>query len=305
MYENRLTQNQYIVRTLWDNICNIIPYYQQNFNIDGVMIDMGHALPTDLRTILVETARKENHNFAFWEENFLLTKKSVKDGYNLSLGFLLFDLHDSWKVNNLVRYLAEEGSPISFFGTGETHNTHRTAQRAGGLQFSKFTWALVNFLPACPFILNGFELGADVPINTGLCFSPEEIYYYPTEKLALFSVASLNWENENINNYIRTISELRKNYIIPEKNLELKSLEYIPASSTDIMAFIRKFKDNPIVFMANMNPHKEIYFSIKVDEKMSIVKDLLADRVIFIKSGWLVYNLKPFEVIIGEMFADE
>ncbi|MFC2130770.1 alpha-amylase family glycosyl hydrolase [Bacteroidota bacterium] len=302
MYEQRLEQNQYRIRSLWDNICNIIPYYQQNFGIDGVMIDMGHALPHDLRSMIVETARKENPDFVFWEENFTLTKKSVKDGYNAAVGYLPFDLHINWKVQKLLKYLSEEGSPIPFFGTAETHNTHRTAAREGNMAFSKFAWALINFLPSIPFVLSGFELEEKNPINTGLCFENEEIEQYPADRLPLFSVSALDWDGDNeFTIFIRKIVELRTKYIDTSQNFNPKTMDYVESSSDDIASFIRKFSNRRIIFIGNMNVTDELYFSLKVNEKYHIIRDVLSGRIIHIANGWVIYNLKPLEFIIGEI----
>ncbi len=306
MYEQKLEQNQYRVRSLWDNICNIIPYYQQNFNIDGVMVDMGHALPHELRSTLVETARKENPNFVFWEENFELTKKSVKDGYNATLGYLPFDLHIPEKVQSLLKMLGNEGSPIPFFGTAETHNTHRTAARNGGLQFSQFTWALINFMPSVPFILNGFELVAKEPINTGLCFEPEEIEQYPSSQLPLFSVSSLNWNSEiEFSKFIKEVVDLRKKVIEPESNFETKTTKYIETSNENIIAFTRKFSGKVYLFIGNMSADTELYFSLKVKEKFRIFKDYFSDKIIFTANGWVIYKLKPMEFVFGELQEDK
>ena len=67
-------------------INNIIPYYQQEFGIDGVMIDMGHALPSELKQRMIETAREIDPDFAFWDENFKIQKSSRNDGYNAVIG---------------------------------------------------------------------------------------------------------------------------------------------------------------------------------------------------------------------------
>ncbi|MFH1052733.1 MAG: alpha-amylase family glycosyl hydrolase [bacterium] len=306
MYEQKLEQNQYRVRSLWDNICNIIPYYQQNFNIDGVMVDMGHALPHELRSTLVETARKENPNFVFWEENFELTKKSVKDGYNATLGYLPFDLHLPYKVHSLIKMLSETGSPIPFFGTAETHNTHRTAARNGEIQFSKFTWVLVNFMPSVPFILNGFELGTKEPTNTGLCFEPEEIEQYPASQLPLFSVGSLNWESEiEFSKYIKEVVDLRKRIIEPDSNFDSRTTKYIETSNENIISFTRKFSGKEYLFIGNMSRDCELFFSLKVKEKYRKLKDYFSEKIIFTANGWVIYNLKPLEFVFGELFADE
>ena len=65
----------------------VIPHYQNEFGIDGVMMDMGHALPMALKQRVVQAARDINPDFAFWEENFLIEQQSVDEGYNAVLGY--------------------------------------------------------------------------------------------------------------------------------------------------------------------------------------------------------------------------
>ena len=202
--------------------------------------------------------------------------------------------------------LANEGSPIPFFGTAETHNTHRTAVRNGGIKFSKFAWAMVNFMPSVPFLLNGFELGATEPINTGLCFEPEEIAEHPASQLPLFSVSSLNWDSEiEFTNFIKEVADLRKRVIEPEFNFDTKTTKYIETSDENIIAFTRKFSGKVYLFMGNMSSDTELYFSIKVKEKYRKLKDYFSEKILFTANGWVIDNLKPMEFIFGELYTDE
>ncbi len=132
MYDGRLARPENINRPLWERIIGIVPYYQKEFGIDGVMIDMGHALPKDLKSEMVRTARAVNPDFAFWDENFAIARKSREEGYNAVFGYL-------WHVEHVRQYAREfcwrlhhETLPLPFFATPENHNTHRAAARAGG-----------------------------------------------------------------------------------------------------------------------------------------------------------------------------
>ncbi len=302
MYEQRLTRNKYKVKSLWDNIGSIIPYYQENFGIDGVMIDMGHALPEQLRKDIVNIALTKNPNFIFWEENFSLTKKSIKDGYDAVVGYLPFDLHLSHKVQELLEFLSTKGSPIKFFGTAETHNTHRTAQREGGIKFSLFTWALVSMLPTLPFILTGFEIGDDKPINTGLCFEPEELTKYNEANLALFSTSNLNWTSgKNLTKQIKEIINIRKELIDPSNNLNPRTFNKLNTTNDNIIGFTRIFPKKNSIFIGNMSSEKTIFFAINIKGNFKKVISKISDEVIFIKNNWLIYSLKPLDFIIGEL----
>jgi len=77
MYDVRLARPENAVASLWDSIAGVIPHYQREFGIDGVMIDMGHALPMPLKQRIVSTSREINPDFAFWDENFIIGKRAL------------------------------------------------------------------------------------------------------------------------------------------------------------------------------------------------------------------------------------
>jgi glycosidase len=215
MYDIDLAKPKYMVKELWDTISDIIPHYQNRFDIDGVMIDMGHALPEDLLSRIIKKAVRNKRDFTFWEENFSITKESVEKGYSAVVGYLPFDLHHPGKMHSFIDRLESGDLPVNIFLTGENHNTPRVASRNGKTALSLLEWALVSLLPGLPFIHSGFELGEKVPVNTGLDFQPEDLDKYPPEKLALFSVASIGWDNvdNSLFNEIRKLLIIRKKYI--------------------------------------------------------------------------------------------
>jgi hypothetical protein len=126
--------------------------------------------------------------------------------------------HDIKRLNELLEHYDKNDIPIPFFLTPETHNTHRAAERKGGIEFNKLAWAINCFLPGILYIHAGFELGETLPVNTGLDFSPKEIKELPPEKLPLFSEGMLNWNNrDNITEFMRHIYHIRERYINPKE----------------------------------------------------------------------------------------
>src|SRR5690606_17177834 len=125
MYDTRLATVDNENRGLWNTIINVIPHYQKNFGVDGVMIDMGHALPKRLKQSIVERARKVNPDFAFWEENFAISARSRQEGYNATVGYLWSDEHLPYKLLEFLKMLEGQDVPVPFFATPETHNTPR------------------------------------------------------------------------------------------------------------------------------------------------------------------------------------
>lgn len=195
LYDSRLARPEYAVRPLWQRIVGIIPHFQRTFDIDGVMIDMGHALPSALKAEMVAAARAFKPDFAFWDENFGSPINSLREGYNATLGSFPTSLHDPLSAAQFLARLAENGVPLPFFATPETHDTMRAAKRPGGLAYACFAWAICAALPALPVLHGGFELGASEPLNTGIGFTAQEQARYPATTLALFSAASYPWEN--------------------------------------------------------------------------------------------------------------
>lgn len=300
MYDKKLAKKENIVKDLWDSITEIIPYYQKNFGIDGVMIDMGHALPSELRAEIINKAKENNNHFAFWEENFVLSKKSVEDGYNASLGFLPFDQHSAPKMNKLIHQLSNEGSPIPFFLTPESHNTPRAASRKGGYEFSKIAWVVNSFLPGLLFIHSGFELCETDPVNTGLGFTKEDQQKYPPEKLALFSNLSLKWLNDkNVIDFIRKISDIRNKFFQDFKdNYSPKSLMHLKSSDPEIIAFMRINNSIKLLIVANLSGINKSNLTIELNE-INRIEDLLSETKYRTKEHKLVLNLKPYQIIVG------
>jgi glycosidase len=233
MYDTRLAVSANAVASLWDAIAGVIPHYQREFGIDGVMIDMGHALPMPLKQRIVQTARDLNPDFAFWDENFLIEQKSVDEGYNLVMGYLLFDFHQPDRLRDYLGRLARERMALPFFATAENHNTPRAASRPNALQFVHFALAMCIVMPGVPFVHSGFELMETKPINTGLNFTNEMIRANPTDTLPLFSAWAFNWiRPDNLVGSVRYAMEIRRKY----ENL---------LSNPDPETFFLGYGDNP------------------------------------------------------------
>jgi glycosidase len=303
MYDNKLMNEMNEVKDLWDNITGIIPYYQDNFSIDGVMIDMGHALPEKLRAQIINNARKKNPNFLFFEENFSLTFNSAITGYNASVGYLPFDEHIPSKMKSFVNLLSEEGSPIPFFATPENHNTPRASSRAGGIEYSKLTWVINCFLSGIPFIHNGYELGQKEPVNTGLGFSRDEQNKYPPSKLPLFSESTLCWESsDEWTCFLRKIISLREYYLDHLENFNKETFIECVTSDESVVSFVRKTNQkNKFILVAGNISEKDRYFSLKLPFKPKGIIDILNSTQLNIKTMEPVFHLRGYGFLIAEV----
>lgn len=266
MYDTELLASEYENRSLWEHIQNIIPYYIQKYDIDGVMVDMGHALPEKLMKSIINKARLIKQHFIFWEENFTVTEKSKAEGYDAVLGYVPFDSHICWKMKQIIKRFEKREFSLPFFLTAENHNTKRAATREGSINFSKMIWTVFSLFPSIKFIHNGFELCETIPVNTGLGFSDEEIASYPPQSLPLFSAAALNWNNSNnIISHIKAIENLSlflKNYTHKTKFENLKLIE----TNEFILAFL---VENEILCVANYSNYEQIYnLNVKKETKL-------------------------------------
>lgn len=302
MYDEKLTKKENIAQDLWDNIENIIPFYQKEFEIDGVMIDMGHALPNQLRANIINKAREYNPNFVFWEENFSLTEESVENGYNASLGYMPFDAHNPWKIKEIIKMFQEKKCPIMFFGTPETHNTKRAAQREGKVNFSKMSFVVNSILPVMTFIHNGFETCETVPVNTGLGFSDDEIQNYSQEKLPLFSISKIKWDSKtNIIEFIKKVQQFRSEFITETNDPKTAKIHLLETEHFDVVSFLRRVDSSQkeILFAGNYNTEETITTKINILNGTDKFTDYFTGNDIHSEDGFLHVTLKPFDFILG------
>jgi len=303
MYDSRLAQQRYVNRPLWDHIVGIIPYYQREFRIDGVMIDMGHALPRALKSEMVSTARSIDHDFAFWDENFSVTQKSRAEGYNIVFGYCWIDQVHPDRMKNLVRTLAREGFPIPFFATPESHNTPRAAARPGWVLYAHWAAVVNSFLPAAPFIHSGYEIAERFPINTGLDFTPEELKRYPSETLPLFSEYGYNWlSKEEFTGWIRQVLALRRRFsdIIVDPHPE--TFRMLEDTQPSILAFARigRGAKKKIACVSNMNLTVEKHISLPLESSHRHLRDLLTGHALAYREGKVDLVLGPGQCIVFE-----
>ncbi len=304
MYDTRLTTPEYVNRPLWDRIVGIIPYYQDQFGIDGVMIDMGHALPMQLKAEMVAEARKRNPDFAFWDENFAITQKSRDEGYNAVFGYLWVDEHHPHKMREFLGRLSAEAFPIPFFGTPENHNTPRAASRDGGVAYARWSLVVNSFLPAVPFIHSGFELAERYPINTGLDFTLDQIRQFPSEKLPLFSEYGYNWlSTEEFTQFISNVMSHRARFRALVADPSPATFRVLHPDNPAVLAFARvgRGADGPgIAVAANADFRAGVSFRMNLGTGKSSVAELLSGVSLDVHDGVVARTLGPGECLLIE-----
>lgn len=308
MYDLALARPENANRELWDAIRGIIPHYQREYGIDGVMIDMGHAIPHDLMADIIALARQDVPDFCLLSENFVVSDESRKTGYNAVLGYQFQAISSVREMRRLVERACVEGMPIPTFGCGETHNTPRVAMRERGARFCRTVWLLNCFLPdTIPFLHNGFELGDERPVNLGLAFTPEEIEVLGTRPLALFDMVSLDWDAAGtLPADMARISGLRSQYRNIATASGPQSFAWLEAGSADVVAFLRRSAEGnalPLYLVLNWGG-QDCSLSIPAEQlQVPAVasmrfRDVLSGRVFAVEGNRLVGTLAAYDGLL-------
>jgi len=194
-------------RPLWEYLEGVIPSYQKRFGIDGVRLDMGHALPRPLEGEIIRKARDWDPGFVFIAEELEISKdeKALEHGYDAILG-------NSWWMEPRV----DEGKCFEFcqerlptlklpaLATAETPDTPRAIARKYHKRFSKFAFILNLFLPnGITFLNSGFEIGEVQPLNLGLDNREEGRFMLPEQdplygKIAFFDHYAYHWDQADL-----------------------------------------------------------------------------------------------------------
>ena len=289
---------------LWQKLKNIVPYYQNKFGIDGIMLDMGHALPVELMKEVIDEARKIDSDFGFWEENFEILQSSRNIGFNATLGF-------EWKFKELdagIRNMlitARKKLPLPFMGTPETHNTPRVFNEKVKLQY----WVLNQFLPSClPFLHAGYELNEKHPVNTGLNFSTKELEEFKNFPLPLFYSGALDWGTENnLVEPMQKIAALRaknQNWIATGDERTL-TIHYPENAFGMVIAFERQDAYQPwksLLVIFNTNLQKDEKFFLQIHGTYNnTYQEYVTQKMYTFRDHWISTELEAGGILIFEL----
>ena len=280
--KSNLYQGKVPNEPLWELLAGIIPYYQEQFGIDGARIDMGHALPLQLVERIIRNARQVDSNFCFIAEEMELERAetSRNAGYNMILGdgFMQEPRVKEHKVHAFMydsRHL-----PCPVFACGETHDTPRLAAREGGRNLARMLTVLNLFMPnGVPFINSGQEVYELQPMNTGLDCRPTEAQVLEPgdpfyEKLALFDRFALHYLNHGrweLPDQLAWLGTLRREHIATFTRLDnFTPLGFdSPEDSGIAFGFVDDDKrgtqvqgDNVFIVVANTDPLLEKHLTV-------------------------------------------
>ena len=309
MYDEALERPELRAMELWKRITGIIPWCREEFDIDGAMIDMGHALPPELKASIVAEARRGKPEFAFWDENFDPSPKLKEEGFSAVLGSLPFVIHDVQYIKGLLNFLNRNGVAIPFFATGENHNTpricHNLAGREAGRRRALFLFTLGAMLPAMPFIHAGMEICEWHPVNLGLNFTDDDRQRFPAESLPLFSAAACDWEHANglepICDDIRRIIDIRSRYLALVRCGDTGSIIQPYISDPAILTVMRKSGGRTLVFAGNSNFDSNVSGTMEFEQETMELEELITGTALTISSHKLTRDFAPGECIMFEL----
>ncbi len=302
MYDRRLARPEMANMPLWQTIIDLIPTYQKKYGIDGVMVDMGHAVPVSLMQQLISRARTIDPDFAFLSENFEIGQDSVDAGYNAVVGYAWWVEYRRDGMYDLLNHIGNKGVPLSFFGAVENHNTPRAAGRAGGEQYAKYAFLVNTMLPrSIPFIHSGQELGETVPVNTGLDFSNTDLDKLKGKKLALFDLCGFAWDGRHqMFNFVKTVLQLRRQYAGAVNHTGKDSFCMVQTGQADVIAFIRRGEGQHLMVLFNRDLQNTLEGEVGLEwclgnehESLENLVEEGKTRKFKIDNQKLKYSLKP------------
>lgn len=303
MVDTQLARPDNAVRPLWDEIVEVIPHYQQQYGIDGVMIDMGHALPPALKQRLGVRARALNPDFVLWAEDFELKPGSRTEGYSVCLGPFMQGVRDHERLAGWLHEMHRIGVPLPFMATPENHNTPRAVTWPGGRDYVQYAMTLGAFLPGVPYIHGGLELAETHPINTGFDFTQEQRAQFSPETLHLFSAGAIGWTRaQNLVVGLRKILSLREQYIDVVTDPSSGSLRPLESDNDRVIAFVRGLSTGAqllIVGNSDMAAPQSVTFQLPTPR--SELVDLLSGDRLLTSNGILRVLLPPARVLVCEL----
>lgn len=300
MYPSNLLESGTETRDLWSELVDLVRWYAAEFRIDGLMVDMAHALPEGLARMIISGARSVNPGFAFWAEDFSRTPEQVKTGYDAVLGGQWACQHRRADFADMLSWLGRTPDLLPHLAAPETHNTPRAASRPGGRGYASYAWTVSCFIPGIPFIHSGLELNETAPVNTGLGFTPEDLERFPADVLPLFSAASLRWDGSaSMLTVVRKSLALRRRFLdcVAARNATFR---LVGGGDDRVLAFARSSGDGrrSILVAANSDPETPVRFGIGELPPAIRATDLFTGTVYDAGDGTLRGPLGPGQVAL-------
>lgn len=283
---------------LWDTLSGIIPYYQKEFGIDGIRIDMGHALPNELTSLIFKRAKENDPNFSFVAEELQSERaKFAKEiGYNMFIGDGFYHEPRVYEFNYHEFFYTSKNLAIPCFASCETHDTKRATARNGGRNLTKLLTVMNMFTPnTVPFINSGQEIYEIQPINTGLDCLPSDAFVLNSNdpmygKLALFDKYSYHYNSDShfeLPDILEILTEIRNSdietFTNPENAIYL-GFSHMREHGVGV-GYVVKNKlgeDNIYLIIGHTHVHNAEHITCKIEDvRMKAQNNSRRARIIF------------------------
>ena len=263
---------------LWELLSSIIPYYINNFGIDGARIDMGHALPKELLEMIISKAKEVDPDFTFIAEelNMENDKSAKENGYNAMIGngFWALPRVKEGEFKKFINHAPELAIPA--LATSETHDTRRTTFREGGEKLTRMLIVTNFFIPnTIPFINSGEEVYEREPMNTGVdadqsdldALYKEDPYY---AKLALFDKYSFHYTHPRrmeIVNHLKDVVKVREEWldVLTDNSLYVPLHFYEDRDTLVGLGYFNKKTHKCLVVIANGDMYNGTYVNVSLE----------------------------------------
>jgi hypothetical protein len=311
-------ENDSANRPLWEYLVDVIPSYQRRFGIDGIRLDMGHALPRALESAIIQKARELDPGFVFIAEELEISKdkKALEHGYDAILGnaWWMEPRVDEGKCYEFCQKLLP-GLKLPALVSAETPDTPRALARPYQKRFAKFSFILNLFLPnGITFLNSGFEIGEIQPLNLGLDNTEEGRFVLPKNnpmygKIAFFDHFTFQWDkpDDEMFQLVLSAAPLKSEckHWCHTDNL----LEGYFTPSDKIIAHLYKHpvQNQALIILANTDFHSGNWISVDVasipELKIGGVKREYEDyrktnRYLNMDNGYIHIFLEPGEATI-------
>jgi starch synthase (maltosyl-transferring) len=248
---------------LWDYITGILPYYKKNFDIDGARIDMAHALPAELNSLIIKKIREIDGSFILWSEE-LDTAKSVQakeSGFDFISGYTYYDyknvLRPSFNKRIANSFL---NSAVPVTASLETPDTPRAAFIHKNPDLLKLLVVINNFMPnSIPMVNSGQILSEIQPMNLGLDNDESGRFVLPRNdsmysRLAFFDTYCLHWKefNEPLFKVFRDTAQIRReNYRLLNRQNFIEQTELYQNKKLTALCYFDRAKGKGLFIAAN------------------------------------------------------
>lgn len=301
--------------TLRKYITGVIPYYRDNFGIDGARIDMGHALSADLNKEIIDKAKEGNNFFILWSEELYpqRAKSACDDGFHFISGNL-WSVYKSFNKPGFDKFLVENtlmNAEIPMTAALETPDTPRAALVHQNADRLKQLIIINCFLPnTVPYINNGQELIKIQPMNLGLDNTNEGRFVLDKDdpmygKLAFFDNYRFHWTDGGqipVKDLLTDAFNIRKEFsnIISKKENFILNKEVIKTNKLLCLCYYDESLKKGFFLIANKGLKTRAEVNLSQIYKEPVFKK--KNRIKLIYSKWKRCNMviNPEKEIILE-----